>query len=177
MLPVRNGAEDLPAYLESVGRYADAVVALDDGSTDDTRAILAAHPLVKVLLENPRRSSYTGWNDAANRNALLDAVAQLDPQWLLSLDADERIDEGDGAALRAFLETDALPGLAYYLRCYPTETEGGRYSPVYVWVPRLFAFEPGQRLPNRRLHFAPSRSPSPAARTCTPRSGSSTSAA
>ena len=155
LLPVRNGAEDLPAYLESASRYADAIVALDDGSTDKTRRILRAHPLVKVLLENPRRTTYSGWNDAANRNALLEAAGQLDPQWLLSLDADERIDASDGAALRAFLETDALPGLAYYVRCYPTETENGRYSPVYVWVPRLFAYEPGQRMPSRRLHFAP----------------------
>ena len=155
LLPVRNGAEDLPAFLDAVSRYADAVVALDDGSTDDSHAILAAHPLVKVLLRNPCRTSYSGWDDAANRNALLDAAGQLGPQWLLSLDADERIDAIEGAALRDFLITDALPGIAYYFRCYPTETENGRYSPIYVWVPRLFAYEPRQRFPSRRLHFAP----------------------
>jgi glycosyltransferase involved in cell wall biosynthesis len=41
LLPVRNGADDLPAYLQSVAGFADAVVALDDGSTDTTRELLA----------------------------------------------------------------------------------------------------------------------------------------
>ena len=46
LLPARNASADLTAHLESVGHFADAVVALDDGSTDDTRERLAAHPLV-----------------------------------------------------------------------------------------------------------------------------------
>ena len=45
LLPARNASADLTAHLESVGHFADAVVALDDGSTDDTRERLAAHGL------------------------------------------------------------------------------------------------------------------------------------
>src|SRR5690606_38453550 len=70
LLPARNAAADLPGYLENVARFSDAVVALDDGSTDDTFDVLAAHPLVKILLRNPRREDYRGWDDAANRNRL-----------------------------------------------------------------------------------------------------------
>ena len=69
-------------------RFADLVVALDDGSTDDTRAVLEAHPLVHTVLTNPRRDGYAGWDDAANRNRLLGAGAR--PSWIMSLDADER---------------------------------------------------------------------------------------
>lgn len=155
LLPVRDGAGDLPAFLDSASRYADAVVALDDGSADDTRAILAAHPLVKVLLANPRRASYAGWDDAANRNALLEAAGGIGPRWLLSLDADERIDGDDGAALREFLETDALPGLAFSFQHFSMQGQGGRYIPTALWVHRLFHYEPGQRFPAKRLHFAP----------------------
>lgn len=155
LLPVRNGAEDLLGFLVSASRYADAVVALDDGSTDNSREILTAHPLVKVLLENPRRTSYSGWDDAANRNALLEAAGQFDPQWILSLDADERIDESDGAALREFLETDALPGLAFSFQHFSMQGTGGKFIPIALWVHRLFAYEPGQRFPTKRLHFAP----------------------
>ena len=50
MLPARNAAHHLEAHLAAVARYADLVVALDDGSTDDTRAVLESHPLVKVVL-------------------------------------------------------------------------------------------------------------------------------
>ena len=49
-LPVATAPRDLPGYLESVARFADAVVALDDGSTDDTRELLDAHPLGQVVL-------------------------------------------------------------------------------------------------------------------------------
>src|SRR5215207_4109597 len=98
LLPVRNGEADLPGYLEAVEGLADAVVALDDGSTDGTRQILERHPLVKRVLVNPPRADYVGWDDAANRNRLLEAAADLAPDWILSLDADERIPPDDAAA-------------------------------------------------------------------------------
>jgi hypothetical protein len=43
LLPVRNGAADLPGYF-AAAPFADAIVALDDGSTDETRTILEAEP-------------------------------------------------------------------------------------------------------------------------------------
>ena len=55
---------------------------------------------------------------------MLEAAAALEPEWILSLDADERIDAGGAAALRAFLETDALPGCAYGFRHVPIVDRG-----------------------------------------------------
>jgi glycosyltransferase involved in cell wall biosynthesis len=113
LLPVRNGAHDLPGYLQSVERFADAVVALDDGSDDETRAALESSSLVKVVLSNPARRDYKGWDDAENRNRLLSAASELEPAWVMSLDADERIAPDDAEALRRFIETEALPGFAF----------------------------------------------------------------
>lgn len=155
LLPVRNGEADLPGYLESVARFADAVVALDDGSTDNTRAILDASPLVKIVLDNPPRLDYAGWDDAANRNRLLDAAADLEPEWIMSLDADERISPDDAAALRSFVEREALPGLAFGFKVYRMWEGLGQYDRAGLWVYRLFSFEPGQRFPDQRLHFVP----------------------
>jgi UDP-N-acetylmuramyl pentapeptide synthase/glycosyltransferase involved in cell wall biosynthesis len=160
LLPARNCAHDLPAYFESVARFADAIVALDDGSTDDTRALLEREPLVKVLLTNPRRESYRGWDDAGNRNRLLEAAGALNPDWTLSLDADERLDASDAAALLNFVEHDALPGYAYGMKVYSMSGDPDHYDagsgvrqPLRVY--RLFAYEPGQRLAGRRLHLVP----------------------
>jgi glycosyltransferase involved in cell wall biosynthesis len=155
LLPVRNGEADLPGYFESVSRFADAIVALDDGSTDRTREILDASPLVKAVLANPRREDYAGWDDAANRNQLLAATAALEPQWLLSLDADERIPADDAAALRAFLATDALPGCVYGFKVYRMWQDLGQYDRAVLWVYRLFAWAPGQRFPDHRLDLVP----------------------
>ena len=91
LLPARNCADDLPSFFEAVEPLADAVVALDDGSTDGTLCALEAYPLVKVVLRNPPRDTYFGWDDATNRQRLLDAAADLRPRWIISIDADERI--------------------------------------------------------------------------------------
>ena len=155
LLPARNAAEDLPGYFESVARFADAVVALDDGSTDATGDLLRASPLVELVLSNPRRETYRGWDDAANRNRLLQAAAELDPDWLISLDADERVAPDDADALRALVDRDALRGFAYGFRVFRMTGDGTHYDQAGLWVYWLFAHAPGQRFPSRRLHFVP----------------------
>lgn len=154
LLPARNAAEDLPGYLESVARCCNTVIALDDGSTDETGALLAESPLVRILLKNPRRLDYRCWDDGANRNRLLAVAAELNPKWILSLDADERIDAEDAAALREFVAGDALEGCAYGLRHFRMWGERA-CDPHQRWIYRLFAYEPGQVFPKRRLNFNP----------------------
>lgn len=155
LLPVRNGEADLPGYLESVENYVDAVVALDDGSTDQTCAILKASPLVKILLENPRRADFEGWDDSANRNRLLEAAAALNPEWIISLDADERIPADDAVALREFLDTDAMPGLAFGFKVYRMWYDLNQFDRSGLWVYRLFPFQPGMTFPAKKHHFVP----------------------
>ncbi len=153
LLPVRNAAADLPGYLDSVAGFADAVVALDDGSTDATRALLEDSPLVRELISNPPREGFGGWDDGANRRQLLRAAAGLDPDWALFLDVDERLDPEDAAALREFIDGDALRGCAYGLELH--RAWGEEVAPGFTWVYRLFAWEPGLRLPDQRFHFNP----------------------
>jgi glycosyltransferase involved in cell wall biosynthesis len=153
LLPARDEAANIAGYLESAGRFADAVVALDDGSWDDTRELLEASPLVRVLIANPRRPTYAGWDDSANRNRLLAAAADLGPDWIVSLDADERLDADDARALRGFLRAEALPGCAYGFQHF--RTWGSSCESDFSWIYRAFAFEPGQRFTSRRLHFEP----------------------
>ncbi len=155
LLPVRNAARDLPGFFASVSKFADAVVALNDGSTDETAELLRANPLVVRMLSNPPREGFAGWDDAANRNALLAAVSDLQPEWILSIDADERISPDDASDLTAFLRDDALPGIAYGFRCYSMIGEEGQTLPNPIWVYRLFAYQHGQRFPDQALHFAP----------------------
>lgn len=154
LLPARNCAADLPAWCDSVARFADAVVALDDGSTDDTAARLEEHALVHVLLRNEVRPDYRGWDDAANRTRLLEASAALEPDWIISLDADERIPADDGVALREFLDRDALPGFAYGFDVYRMVGDMEHYDDV-SWAVRMFAPRPDDRLRPGRLHFVP----------------------
>lgn len=155
LLPVRNGALDLAGWFESVARFCDAVVALDDGSTDATAELLEAHPLVRVVLRNPRRESYVGWDDAENRQRLVDAAGELDPRWLIFLDGDERIDADDAAALRGFLAGGPREECAYGFEVFRMAGDGEHFDPEGLWVYRLFAYRTRLRLPTKRLHFVP----------------------
>ena len=83
----------------------------------------------------------------------MEAAAELEPEWVLSLDADERIPADDARALREFVDADALPGLAYGLRHYRQWGDG--WDPDFRYVFRLFAWQEGQRVAGDRLHFHP----------------------
>jgi Glycosyl transferase family 2 len=153
LLPVRNAADELPRWFDSVARFADSVVALDDGSTDRTAELLRSNPLVVVLLENPRRETYAGWDDSQNRNRLLAAAGPLEPDWIISIDADELVPREDGDALRRFVEEQAVPGIAYGFPVYRMIGDVDHYDACETISYRLFAHRPGQVFPPDRLHF------------------------
>jgi glycosyltransferase involved in cell wall biosynthesis len=155
LVPARNCASDLPGFLESAARVADVIVALDDGSTDRSAEILESHPAVARLIRRPLRAGYAGWDDALNRRLLLEAADELKPRWILFLDADERIPADDAVALREFLQGEAAAGYAYCFRVYRTTEDLGSWDRAGLWVARLFAWEPGLRLPEERLHLVP----------------------
>lgn len=154
LLPVRNGERVLPAWLESSGSWADAVMALDDGSTDRTGAILDDHPLVTRVITNPVRPTYAGWDDRANRQRLLDAAADLAPQWVMFLDADERIAPPDIGGV-GWLADHGQAGRAYGFRIHAAADDLMAVDPGGRWVYRMFAWEPGLELPRKRLHLVP----------------------
>ena len=154
LLPVRNGGAALADWLRDAPQWCDGVLALDDGSTDDTRSMLEAAPIVVEVLRHPVRPTSAGWDDGANRAELLAAAARHRPQWILWLDADERLAPDDAAALRSLLATDALPGVAYGLRhCRMWGPDA--YDPRTPWVYRLFAWRPEHTLDEQWLHFNP----------------------
>ena len=155
LLPVRNGEADLPGYFDSVRCFADTILALDDGSTDGTRDLLESEPMVSVVLSNPQRSDYRDWDDASNRNRLLKAAERIESQWIIWLDADERIRAEEGAALRHFVESDAIRGYAYGFRVFRMWEDLEHYTQSGLWVYRLFSGGSGLSFPSRRLHFVP----------------------
>ncbi|MGI9019710.1 MAG: glycosyltransferase family 2 protein, partial [Solirubrobacterales bacterium] len=103
----------------------------------------------------PRRESYAGWDDSANRQRLLNAAVEAGAGWVLYLDADERIDADDAAALREFVERAADPILAYGFRVFRMLEDQRHYDRAELWVYRLFDAGTGQTLPLGRLHLVP----------------------
>lgn len=125
----KNEADRLPAALRSVG-WADEVVVLDSGSTDGTVAIAGAAG-ARVAVEPFR--GYGPQKDLAASLASHD--------WILSLDADERVDARLAEAIAA-LPADP-PCAAYGMR--RLNRLGG--EPLRTWP---WAWEIQVRLYDRR---------------------------
>jgi hypothetical protein len=157
LIPVRNGTEYLPALLDQLRRLADLVVALDDGSTDETRQVLAADSTITHLLTRPVRPTYEGWDDLSNRNALLQKLTSLSyVGWVLFLDADELLDERDARTLREMIASRRLDkGLAYAVRVFRMVHDLDHFYKDPFIAYRLFHFSPGYQIEGGRLHFFP----------------------
>lgn len=90
---VRDAMRDLPSCIESVRGVADEIVIADTGSTDGT--IELARKLGARLISIP-------WeNDFARARNL--SLAEVSSDWVLSMDADERLDPSAGLRLPSLL--------------------------------------------------------------------------
>jgi hypothetical protein len=117
LLAVRDDERFLPGYLANVAPHVDGIVALDDGSTDGSFELLAASPLVLEVLRVP--ADRPAWDEIGNYRRLLAAAMGHEPDWILSLDADERLERRfRDRALRAIERGGLLRigGLAMHLR-------------------------------------------------------------
>jgi glycosyltransferase involved in cell wall biosynthesis len=106
-LIVRDEAQHLPDCLTSLRDVVDDIVVVDTGSVDDSPAIAAAHGA---------RVYHRAWDGdfAAARNAALD---RCESEWILYIDADERLDPVQRPAVEELL-SDA-PEVAFRLLLRP----------------------------------------------------------
>lgn len=94
----RNEEKHIAPCIASV-TWADHVLVFDSGSTDQTREIAARHGA--EVKSNPFQ------NYAQQRN---DALAAVEAEWVLFVDADERVTEALAAEIRQILENPSHSG-------------------------------------------------------------------
>ncbi|MBI5837352.1 MAG: tetratricopeptide repeat protein [Candidatus Eisenbacteria bacterium] len=132
---VKNEEVHMRECLAMASEFVDEMIVVDTGSTDRT---------AQIARDAGARVSGFAWTGdfAAARNA---SLAQATGDWVLYLDADERIDFFNGARLRRFLENadEYLPAM-----CLRIESEARhRHSGVWLshYYPRVFRRLPGVR--------------------------------
>lgn len=96
VMQLRNEERYLEGCLAHLREHVDGIIALDDGSTDATREILEREPSLLAVLHHSARGEHV-WRERDNKRQLLQRARELDLDWVLCCDADERYE-------RTFLE-------------------------------------------------------------------------
>jgi len=155
LLAVRDEMRFLPGFFASVAAHVDGVVALDDGSADGSAEYLASRPEVVEVLRSPE--AHRSWDEVGNYRRLVGAAMRHRPDWLVSLDADERLEVGfRGRAERVIARGGRLGWSAFAVRLLEVWDDPGHYRADGVWrrkcPPRLFRARADHAFDERPLH-------------------------
>lgn len=112
LLTVRNHVHHLPGFIANVAPQVDGIVALDDGSSDGSAEFLASRAEVIELLRIP--VDRPDWDEMGNHAALVRAALRLGGEWLLSVDADERLEAQFRSRAERVIRRGRLLGLSAY---------------------------------------------------------------
>lgn len=154
---VRNEQAFVPGMLRNVGPQVDGIVALDDGSSDGTDRLLEQSPYVVELLRNPPdRAAY---DEPAGHRRLVAAALRHGADWILSVDADERLERDFRMRAERVIRRGGAVGLAAFaVHLRELWDSPDHYRVDGVWggkrVPRLFRAMPDHRFDERSLHGA-----------------------
>jgi hypothetical protein len=155
LLAVRDDLRYLAGYMANVGPQVDAIVALDDGSADGSVEFLESCPEVVELIRIP--PDRPEWDEAGNYRRLVEAGVRHGADWLVSLDADERVERDFRTRLEWAIARGRLIGLtSYSVRLRELWDHPDHYRADGIWGekvrPRIFRAKHGAVLDDRPLH-------------------------
>lgn len=155
VLAARDEEKYLPGFLANVAPHVDGIVALDDGSRDGSARLLHEHPAVLEVLPVP--VGRPAWDEVGNFRRLQAAALRHGAQWIVALDADERLERCFRARAERVIRRCRRLGLAAVtMRMRELWGAPDTYRCDGAWgrkrVPRLFAARADHRFDLRPLH-------------------------
>jgi glycosyltransferase involved in cell wall biosynthesis len=144
MLPVRNEAErHLVPVLQQLTRLADAVAVYDDGSSDLTPDIVAAFPSASL---HRGEGHLFATDESLLRRRLWRFTVELEPDWILALDADELFERRAEVELRLLIEQDDYDAVAFRIfdlwKSEVAVRTDGAWNPWNRFSPLLVRYRP-----------------------------------
>jgi glycosyltransferase involved in cell wall biosynthesis len=124
-----------------VAPQVDGIIALDDGSSDGSAELLAQHEALIELLRRP--GDRPTWDEVGNHRLLIAAALRHAAEWILCIDADERLERQFRArAERAIARGRLLGFSAFAVRLRELWDQPHQYRTDGIWgrkmVARLF---------------------------------------
>ena len=155
VLAARNEARFLPGWFESVLPEVDGVIALDDGSTDTTLELLEGRREVLEVVRVP--ASRPRWEEVGNHRLLVRGALEHGAEWILAVDADERLERGFRDRAERVMRRGAWLGFdAFALRLLELWGDRNTYRVDGPWgrkaVARLFRARQDHEFDTRPLH-------------------------
>jgi glycosyltransferase involved in cell wall biosynthesis len=157
LLAVRDGMRHLPGFLRNVAPQVDGIVALDDGSSDGSLELLERHEAVIELLRNPRERPT--WDEVGNHRLLVAAALRHAAEWILCVDADERLEREFRTRAERVISRGALLGYsAFAVRLRELWDGPDQYRTDGIWgrkrIARLFRAREDHEFDPAPLHGA-----------------------
>jgi glycosyltransferase involved in cell wall biosynthesis len=112
LIAVRNEMQHLPELIANLARQVDGIVALDDGSTDGSVEFLESRSEVIELLRVPPQRPR--WDEVGNHWALVSASLRNGADWLISVDADHRLERDFRRRFELVVERGSRHGFTAY---------------------------------------------------------------
>lgn len=113
MMQVRNEAgRYLEQILEELSEFVDDIVVVDDGSTDHTAQLCRSFAKVTKLVTLETSLFNREWE---LRQLLWDLAVSTNPDWLLSVDADEFYEEAAKREMRRLIDQDVYDWVSFRL--------------------------------------------------------------
>lgn len=155
LLAVRNHLLYLPGYVANVAAQTDGIIALDDGSEDGSAEFLGACPAVLELIRIP--ADRPKWDEMGNHRRLVETALRHGAEWLISVDADERLERGFRCRCERVIRIGKLLGYtAYGVHVRDLWDSLDRYRVDGIWScktsARLFKARPDHQFDRRPLH-------------------------
>ena len=155
ILAVRDDARFLPGYVANVAPHVDGIIALDDRSTDGSVDLLERSPAMLEPLHIP--GDRPDWDELANYRRLVLAALAHHAEWIVLLDADERVERQFRHRAENVIERGRLLGIhAFSLRVHELWDRPNTVRVDGIWgrksSPRLFRARADHDFGEQPLH-------------------------
>ncbi len=157
VIAFRDEGRFLAGWLRNVAPQVDGIIALDDGSSDGGARLLRECPKVLELLHNP--PDRPGWDQTGNHRRLVAAALRHGAEWLIALDADERLERDFRARAERVIRRGRPLGFTAFGVHFRELWDTPRFFRADgIWgrktQPRFFAARPDHRFDERPVHGA-----------------------
>jgi glycosyltransferase involved in cell wall biosynthesis len=155
VVAARDEMRYLPGFVANVAPQVDGIIALDDGSRDGSAEFLeACAAVIEILRVPPDRPT---WDEVGNHRALVEAALRHRADWILCLDADERLERDFRVRAERVIRRGRLLGYsAYAIRLRELWDSPDAFRVDGMWgskaMARLFKARPDHEFDPRPLH-------------------------